>query len=530
VQSTFFPRKLNRRVILDSTYMSTSDLPTTDLPTTDLPTTDLPTTDLPTTDLPTTDLPTTEADQLADDISPDDDMGEGELLEDSNDDLSVVSLDGRRVAFVGKLGGMTKREAQQVVRQHGGVPFERIEEAVDIIVMGADHLPLSDPESLLDDDLESRAAAGELEIVSEADFWQRLGIDDGDQSERNLYTPAMLADLIGVSVATIRRWHRLNLIVPTREVHRLPYFDFQEVATARRIAELLSAGATVAAIEKKLAELSQFYPNAERPLAQLSVIVEGKQILLRQGEGLIEPGGQLRINFDLTETDGGECDATIMFPSGAPPSESEPVDSGLSADATPANMLSWAHQLEDDGDLISAAEMYRAVLAGGGPSAEVCFQLADVLYRLGDLAAARERYYMAIELDENYVEARANLGCVLTELGQLDLAVAAFQGALAFHDDYPDVHFHLARTFDDLDEPEQARGHWEDFLRLAPDSPWAGEAMHRLDLSNDEELSELELNGELELLGKLELRDEIELRELETRSELDPGNECAAAD
>ncbi|MFT7642889.1 MAG: tetratricopeptide (TPR) repeat protein, partial [Pirellulaceae bacterium] len=129
-----------------------------------------------------------------------------------------------------------------------------------------------------------------------------------------------------------------------------------------------------------------------------------------------------------------------------------------------------------------------------------------------------------------YVEARANLGCVLTELGQLDLAVAAFQGALAFHDDYPDVHFHLARTFDDLDEPEQARGHWEDFLRLAPDSPWAGEAMHRLDLSNDEELSELELNGELELLGKLELRDEIELRELETRSELDPGNECAAAD
>ena len=41
--------------------------------------------------------------------------------------------------------------------------------------------------------------------------------------------------------------------------------------------------------EKKLAELSRFYPHAERPLAQLAVIIEGQQILLRQGEGLIEP-------------------------------------------------------------------------------------------------------------------------------------------------------------------------------------------------------------------------------------------------
>jgi tetratricopeptide (TPR) repeat protein len=425
----------------------------------------------------------TTADAVGADLS-DDDPNDDDLLGDS----VGVRLEGRRVGFVGKLGGMTKREAQQVVRQHGGVPFDRLEEAVDIIVIGADHLPLSEADSLLDTELETRAAAGDLEIVLESDFWQRLGIDDGDQAERNLYTPAMLADLLGVSVATVRRWHRLKLIVPTREVHRLPYFDFQEVATARRIAELLSAGATVVAIEKKLAELSQFYPNAERPLAQLSVIVEGKQILLRQGEGLIEPGGQLRIDFDSSDSTGDQAEdtePTLTFPIESVPSATEHIDSTLPADASPANMLSWAHELEDDGELIAAAEMYRAVLAGGGPSAEVSFQLADVLYRLGDLAAARERYYMAIELDENYVEARANLGCVLTELGQLELAVAAFEGALAFHDDYPDVHYHLARTLDDLNEPERSQVHWEDFLRLAPDSPWAGEAMHRLDMCGE---------------------------------------------
>ena len=77
-----------------------------------------------------------------------------------------------------------------------------------------------------------------------------------------------------------------------------------------------------------------------------------------------------------------------------------------------------------------------------------CFQLAELLYRIGDLHAARERYYMAIELDEDYVEARANLGCVLVELGQRDLAIAAFEGALSLHADYADVHYHLARTLD----------------------------------------------------------------------------------
>ena len=80
---------------------------------------------------------------------------------------------------------------------------------------------------------------------------------------------------------------------------------------------------------------------------------------------------------------------------------------------------------------------------------EICFQLAELLYRQGDASAAMERYYMAIELDEDYVEARANLGCVLAETGRHDLAIAAFEGALAYHPDYADVHYHLARSLDE---------------------------------------------------------------------------------
>ncbi len=96
-------------------------------------------------------------------------------------------------------------------------------------------------------------------------------------------------------------------------------------------------------------------------------------------------------------------------------------------------MVELAIHLEEAGHLSGAAEAYRAAMAATGPTAELCFRTAELLYQLGDLPAARERFYMAIELDEDYVEARANLGCVLAETGELDLAIAAFRGALAYH-------------------------------------------------------------------------------------------------
>lgn len=389
------------------------------------------------------------------------------------------SLEGLRVAFAGKLGGLTRREAQQLVRDQGGIPVNKCSVAVDLIVIGADELPLADEEELLDAEIQQAAGEGKLEIISETQLWQQLGLVEGEQNVRRLYTPAMLADLLQVSVSTIRRWHRLGLIVPAREVHRLPYFDFQEIATARHLAQLLANGSSAKAIESKLAELSRFVPDVERPLAQLSVIVEGQQILLRQDEGLVEPGGQLRIDFDsLGEDRSGAM--TITEPSDLSTVSLADHLAEQSEPTTPEEMVAAAVEYEDSGQLEAAVEMYRAALTGGGARAELCFRVAELLYLLGDISAARERYFMAIELDEDFVEARANLGCVLAETGELDLAVAAFQGTLAHHREYPDVHYHLARTLDELARSDEADSHWREFLDLAPDSPWAEEARERL--------------------------------------------------
>lgn len=398
------------------------------------------------------------------------------------------SIQGRRIAFVGKLGGLTKREFQQYVRQEGGFvcgPQDLETADVDLIVIGADQWPPVDSSQLLTTAVQDAVGRGQVEILTETQWWEQLGLMETDHHIRRLYTPAMLAELLDVSISIIRRWHRRGLIVPTREIHRLPYFDFQEVSTARRLAEMLAAGASPQVIEQRLAELARFVPDVERPLSQLSVIVEGKTLLLRQGEGLLEPGGQLRIDFAALEDDLSEAEENSVVDE-YDPDEDPPIlllEQAVAQVTEPMGaeeMLRAAAELEDAGHLDQALEMYRACLTAMGPQAEVCFQLAELLYRMGDVEAARERYYMAVELDENFVEARANLGCVLAETAELELAVAAFRGALRYHPEYSDVHYHLARALDELHRYEEGLNHWREFLALAPDSPWAEQARGRL--------------------------------------------------
>lgn len=289
------------------------------------------------------------------------------------------------------------------------------------------------------------------------------------------YTAAQLAELVGVDRSRVRAWQARGWIVPAQVRNRLAYFDFTELAAARNLAALVKAGVKPATIARKLAEIERRAPHVQRPLAELAIVLDGRQVLVREGEDLVEPGGQLRIDFAaLEEDEGDEQAATIASPAVFL------ARGGPAPTAMPEQLRQWAAQLDESGDLKAAAEMYRAALAAGGPSPEPCFQLAEVLYRLGDLPAARERYHMALELDENYVEARANLGCVLAELGQPELAAAAFQGTLRCEPDYADVHYHLARTLDELGVADEALRHWRRFAELAPESPWSEEARDRL--------------------------------------------------
>lgn len=403
---------------------------------------------------------------------------------ESSESLTIYT--GTRVLLVGRFGGMNQREAANVIRSFGMMIVESNVTEVDWVVIGADESPLSEAD-LLPAPLREAAASGKLELIHETELWQRLGLVEVEESIRRYYTPVMLANLLGVSVSVIRRWHRRGLITAVRTMHRLPYFDFQEVATARRLAQWIASGASPKAIEQRLVDLVEVLPDIQRPLDQLSILIEGRHVLLRKGEGLIEPGGQLRFDFDALVDEPGSLNALFPNDDQCSPAVLSIFDqSNLRNEKrpSPGPLLKQIYEAEDDGELHYAIDLLHVLLGREGSTATRCFHLAELLYRTGELGAARERYYCAIELDPQFVEARMGLGMVLAEQGQPDLAASAIRGALSLHEDYAEAHYWLAKIMDDQGDRDGAREHWESFIQLAPESPWAGEAAQRLDESS----------------------------------------------
>jgi tetratricopeptide (TPR) repeat protein len=302
-----------------------------------------------------------------------------------------------------------------------------------------------------------------------------VSAEPADDITQGLVTATTFAEWLSVPPEAIRRWHRRGYLEATCEIRRLPYFAVDQVHVVRPLAELLTAGCSLALIDSKLDELARLHPHVSRPWAMLPLVIEGRRILVRQGDELVEVSGQRRLEFADHEEANEQDDA----PKALSITMAAHRRDGSIADVRNAPS---ANELRDEAadkagraDYQSAIELLRAVTLSGAGVAEDHFTLGELLYRQGDLSAARERYYMAVELDEDYVEARANLGCVLGELGDLAMAEAAFRGALEYHAQYADAHHQLAKLLETMGRTEEAATHWEQFRRLMPDSPWAQE-------------------------------------------------------
>ena len=288
------------------------------------------------------------------------------------------------------------------------------------------------------------------------------------------YSSAMFAELLEVSPAMVRQWHRRGWLRELEVVQKLAYFALTELLPAKRLAQLAKNGLPNAEIAKKLDALQALFPDIDRPIAALDLRIVGRDIFLTKENKLVDTIGQELFDFaetpsQIIEYSFSQLDLAFDSPPAVLLSGLSPL--GQSPDKDELCRLAW--HLEEQGQLDQAVEFFRAALAAGGPDASICFQLAELLYRLDDKTAARERYYMAIEIDENFVEARAGLGCILAETGDLELAVSAFQGALLHHPDYADVHYHLGMTLQKLSKPIEAEHHLQRFHELMPNSPWA---------------------------------------------------------
>jgi tetratricopeptide (TPR) repeat protein len=309
---------------------------------------------------------------------------------------------------------------------------------------------------------------------------------DSDAGVRRLHSAAMMADLLGVPAAAIRHWIRTGLLTVSHRSGSLEWLDFGQLVIGRRLAKLLALGLSLREIDAKLTRLA---PGGGPAAAQAvdRIVADGRRLSIARDGRLLGAGGQLQLSFYTDSLGGSRSDEaaddgpmvvelTDRLDDDSPSASPRRSPRGNVVD----EILDLADDLEAAGEYVEAAEALRAVLQAQGPSAEVNFMLAELLYRAGDLTAARERYYAAIELDTDHLRARTSLGCVLAELGDGELAVAALEGVLRQEPDYADAHWHMAGVLVSLGRDADARRHLRRFLTLAPDSPWADQARNRL--------------------------------------------------
>ncbi len=281
----------------------------------------------------------------------------------------------------------------------------------------------------------------------------------GAQPER-VFTLRELTRLLKLGPRRAAQLRRLGLLGAEGQGYR-----FREVVACRVAAGLIEAGATVRQVREALAGARRVAPEAETPLAELRLSVEGGHVILEQDRQRFEARtGQGLLDFSDAELarEAAESLSWGMIRPLVPPPRA--VEAWFSRAAA------W------DGDperWEEAVDAYERVLAIDPGYAAAWNNLGLLQHRMGHYARAGECYRAALDAGETCPQAAFNLGSLHEDLGDLPAAITWYRRALELEPDYADAHFNLAGVLGKSGRAAAAATHWRRYLELDLGSPWA---------------------------------------------------------
>lgn len=342
---------------------------------------------------------------------------------------------------------LTHVEFADLVQRCGGVCLRRPRQTGFALVVGRSEV--TDDEESAESQIFRRARRLQLcgypiEVLSEEDFLDRLGLAQFAASLRGPHTMLALTRMLDVSAAKLRRWLREGLIQPIANDTPLPRFDFHEVALIKQIQEQFEAGVTTSAIRRGIEAARNRLPD-DLPLNQhLARIVSDGTILMRIGDSLIDQSGQLHFDF--------EEDASPSL---------RPLPRHVDVDA----MCDQALACEDEERFEEAASLYQAAIDVSPNHPVLYFDLGNVQFERGQLEDAVSSYSRATELDPEFALAWHNLGSALAQQAKWEPAAAALRRCLRLKPDHADTHQTLSEVMRRMGNPEDARHHQDLFRR-----------------------------------------------------------------
>jgi len=288
------------------------------------------------------------------------------------------------------------------------------------------------------------------------------------------YSLREAAQVFGISPARLRHWERSALLRPVGAASEAARpFGFRDLVCIKTVLALLDHGVPLQRIRRTVEEVRDRIPELDQPIAQLRVWIDGSdRVVVRHGDALYEPSGQMVIDFTLAPE--RPDDVAELRPAAPPPAEPEP-----------ATAIDW---FERGCRLDGRPETFDEAIAAYERALALDPELADAHCNLGAIHHQRDRrdraracYERALACQPGHVESHLNLAAIDEEDERLEAALAHYRAALRSDPMHTDAHLATALLYEKLGVRRRARDHWRRYLQLAPGGAWAEVARKRIE-------------------------------------------------
>src|SRR5437667_728728 len=342
--------------------------------------------------------------------------------------MTIIELDSSAlrstVAFPGRLACMSRADAFEVVRSHGGTPSQAVTRQTNVLVVGELGWPLLDdgrPSNKL-----SRAGTYGVPVVSERRFLEWIGKVVPDSLNRT-YSAEQIAALSKLSGSTIDELVRFGLLDP-----REGLFGFRDLASARQIDKLFEHGIALSEIIRSVKEVRAWLPKADLSNLRLHPATH-HTIEIEQPEGRTDKRGQ------------------FVLPASPPEQNAD-------------DLFEQAQVAEETGNIAEAERLYRVLIKCDPTDAAAPFNLGNMLRSNGRRVEAEAALRAATRADPTFAEAWYNLSDLLDEQGRSEAAIDCLRKALRTAPAYIDAVFNLARLLQRRHKYAEDAEYWRPYL------------------------------------------------------------------
>ena len=270
--------------------------------------------------------------------------------------------------------------------------------------------------------------------------------------------------ILQISSRQLQGWERAGIFP------QLQTYTFQDLGQLRTLRALREEDVSAASIRHSIVAMKAVAGMAN-PLLEACLVRTGTRLAFRHHGAMVDPIRR-QLLFDFERLDRMDRMDRPSAVSDVSPLR-RPGSTGLRGIQ---DRFLAAVQAEESGEKQRAITLYEEILAIDPEYAAAYINLGTVHFHLRQYGRAEELYRRATEADPGYVLAFFDLGNVLDELVRLDESIAAYRKAVALSPRYADAHYNLALAYERKGQQRCALRHWQSYVRLDNQGPWADHA------------------------------------------------------